>query len=435
MPKVQYYQPQMLTFPSQHPSVQESIYQRNEAVRHTPKTIMGQQTVFYDIFYDSAKKQVIGFGPALHKLGKHNKLMRVLIDNQTVPFSLTSMKMIRLLQVEMNELDSKPNVQVKLQFSEFEETFSVKTTQNLRTKTTVAKPELTLTTLQKDNPVEWIEDWINWHYRLYGINRLILYDNISSNRNNLIEHLNNMDLPVEIILVDWPFEYGLGGGSFGQKGALNHCRLAFPVPAGYCINIDIDEYLVYQGNSSLLGYLKNEFQTHKIGSMRMREKWIPRQHRKGEEDSKSLMRAYDHYFHRRDQGIQASGKTKYIYQYDRVLYNSVHIAVAASSNGQNQKFGWWHQLMYAISNNRKFVEKVVGLSDQPKTLLMIRYAPTSELYYFHFRGLRFEPTKADDPTVEKFDPAIHKIDPSIEKWCKRAGLIPSNTPKGQEMDL
>jgi len=36
---------------------------------------------------------------------------------------------------------------------------------------------LTLVTLQKDNPLQWIKDWIRWHNHMHGVGRLILYDN------------------------------------------------------------------------------------------------------------------------------------------------------------------------------------------------------------------------------------------------------------------
>ena len=45
---------------------------------------------------------------------------------------------------------------------------------------------LTISTLQKDNPLIWIADWLKWHHREHGVGRAVLYDNGSSNRDELI---------------------------------------------------------------------------------------------------------------------------------------------------------------------------------------------------------------------------------------------------------
>ena len=98
-------------------------------------------------------------------------------------------------------------------------------------------------------------DWINWYNRLHDVNRFVLYDNGSANLKNMIKAIKSLDLEVTVVLVDWPFEYGVKPYMLAQSGALNHCRLYFPVSSGYCINADIDEYLVNESGQSLAQYI------------------------------------------------------------------------------------------------------------------------------------------------------------------------------------
>ena len=227
---------------------------------------------------------------------------------------------------------------------------------------------------------------------------------------------------MKIVLVDWPFEYGRSPDKFAQRGAMNHCRMRFAVQNGYCINADIDEYLVNKTGQPLLENLDSTFANESIGSIRMRESWIPRQSSRKEKSSE-ISRIWDQTFHRHDQGIQPSGKTKYIYRFDRVKYNSVHIAVSKLKGVHKLRFSWKDHLVYAISNNRFFTKKIVGLNRKPKEILGIHYAPWTTLFYYHFRGLRKQPTQADDPTIEEFDLTLHKEDSEIYDWCMKAGLI------------
>ena len=59
------------------------------------------------------------------------------------------------------------------------------------------------------------------------------------------------------------------------------------------------------------------------------------------------------------------------------------------------------------------------------------YAPPSHLFYFHFRGLRNQPTKADKHGVEEFDAAVHIKEPRIQMWCQKAGLLEMKTVKNE----
>lgn len=88
---------------------------------------------------------------------------------------------------------------------------------------------------------------------------------------------------------------------------------------------------------------------------------------------------------------------------------------------------WKDHLAYAISNDRLLTAKIIGLNERPRRILRIfgiHYAPPSQLFYYHLRGLRITPTKADAKDVENFDPGFHMEEPEIYELSQKAGLIP-----------
>lgn len=400
------------------------LHDRNSSLpAHEQKGRFDRRTVFYDVFYQPADNKFIGLGPKWLNLNKVLRPMRISSGDETLTFSLIEIKSLCVLVVQAPRRINDSTTALKFMFPDFCVDLEVDTSCRAETHLNHPSQRLTIINLQKDNHVEWIEDWIRWHNRLHNVQRLVLYDNGSSNRQELEQSLRKLDVDMKIVLVGWPFEYGRSPDKFAQRGAMNHCRMRFAVPNGYCINADIDEYLVNKTGQSLLDYLDSVFVEEAVGSIRMRESWIPRQIPKNRKSFR-LPRIWDQSFHRYDQGIQPFGKTKYIYRFDRIKYNSVHIAIGQFPETQKLRFSWKDHLTYAISNNRFFTKKIIGLNEQSKRILGVQYAPWSQLFYYHFRGLRKQPTRADDPKIEEFDPTLHKEDIEIRDWCQKARLIP-----------
>ena len=124
-----------------------------------------------------------------------------------------------------------------------------------------SKPELTLSTLQKDNPKEWIRDWIYYHHRIHNVKRVLLYDNMSQNVSELEEYLrciedDNKDL--SIALINWNMAYNSPADPYrpiAQSGQLHHSYYWLWNKISWIINIDIDEYLINRNKESLSQYL------------------------------------------------------------------------------------------------------------------------------------------------------------------------------------
>lgn len=98
-----------------------------------------------------------------------------------------------------------------------------------------------LGTLQKNNRISWLRDWIS-HYRGLGFDSIVIYDNGSEGMHS--PRLLKTDSSVHI--VNWPFPFGItiaGKNKYAQQAALNHLWLRF-APDNSIGNFDIDEILI-----------------------------------------------------------------------------------------------------------------------------------------------------------------------------------------------
>ena len=184
----------------------------------------------------------------------------------------------RLVFLESEKpLNSIPSsVVVTFQFNTFEKTIEVDWLRDEKQLEQYDNISLTISTLQKNNYVEWISDWILWHSRLYDVKRIVLYDNESSNQKQLMKYLKTLEPEVQIVFVCWPFPYGSKASyMFCQHGTLNHCRLKFPISSSYCINLGIDEYLVLRTSDSLKIFLDQKLNLPKLGVLIVKQNLVP----------------------------------------------------------------------------------------------------------------------------------------------------------------
>lgn len=101
-----------------------------------------------------------------------------------------------------------------------------------------------LAAIQKNSRIDWILDWCRYYRRRFAIDKIIIYDNGSDNRDELITAVT--ELPY-VKIEPWDFPYGIHrshGNKFCQAGALNQCRLKHGNNS-ILFNFDIDELLVY----------------------------------------------------------------------------------------------------------------------------------------------------------------------------------------------
>jgi hypothetical protein len=118
-----------------------------------------------------------------------------------------------------------------------------------------------LYTLSKDNEIDWIIDWVQFHARNHGADAVLLYDNDSSRYTGpeLEDALRASFPALEIHVVHWPYKYGPQGVSadagwdsdFCQAGAFQDARFRFLASASSVLNCDVDELVVSPSGRSV----------------------------------------------------------------------------------------------------------------------------------------------------------------------------------------
>ena len=147
---------------------------------------------------------------------------------------------------------------------------------------------LQLATIQKDNPVIWILDWIQYYEHL-GVERILLYDNGSTNLLEIEQALENLTSTIDLILIVWPYKFGPRASTrnrFCQWSRTSHAFGCFG-QAIWTANFDLDEYLIFQQNSTDVhastdravesGVLTSLTQNAdpRVGQLRFDSHWVP----------------------------------------------------------------------------------------------------------------------------------------------------------------
>ena len=278
-------------------------------------------------------------------------------------------------------------IDVEFKFGSFSQTVSLSSKLNRQLFDCKDSHHLTLSTLQKDNPISWISDWLTWYCRSFGVSRLILYDNNSNHRTELLDFFHQCPLDLEIIFIDWPFPHGIEPYKYCQRGTLNHCRVRFPVSKGYCLNFDIDEYLWFS-DKNLLEYLNHNLSYPRPGAIAVRQYIVPNIQ---SESEGGLVRCWHFKSRERKTGYQGEakqwnpyGRTKYIYSFDDVGYNAVHSTDSDKNREFRKRYSKFDILMFTIKKVVWESTKRILRFNFPKPRIDTKYSKVSELCFFTF---------------------------------------------------
>jgi hypothetical protein len=105
-------------------------------------------------------------------------------------------------------------------------------------------------TMQKNEPIHWIEDWIRYYNLEHNIKGFVIYDNNSDDYtvSELRDKLSNIDLDVIVHVVDWCMPHGPNTPSwdsdFARYVMFEHFKYKYAWCSRYAINQDIDELLM-----------------------------------------------------------------------------------------------------------------------------------------------------------------------------------------------
>lgn len=123
-----------------------------------------------------------------------------------------------------------------------------------------------MVTLQKNNPIEWIKQWVTYHQKVLNVNAFLIYDNGSTTYTTAQLEQSLRGLGAIVNVVAWPYPYGPQGSDFapwdsdfGQYVMLEHSKIRYLSGATLVLNNDIDELVVTKGITlrDIIDYLRN----------------------------------------------------------------------------------------------------------------------------------------------------------------------------------
>ena len=411
---LQIYKPNPIIIPEDSP-IQKHFPRLHEIPSKEWITI-DSSTLLYEIFLDHNTNRLVGLGPALLNLKKDLLPMSVICRGKVLRHELEEVKGITFFQSETLSEIPTSQFEVDVHFEAFNQTVVIDPNFDKKFRSHPSH-RLALTTLQKDNPILWIHDWLLWHHRAYDVHRLILYDNGSENLDELITQLSSKSFKLQIVLVDWPFPFGVVPYKYCQLGSLNHCRLRFPTPQGYCINLDVDEYLM-ASESNLLKYLDGRLRSPAPGAIMLNEFQIPNITSNNRSNPVRVTdfnhRIFIPGFKRDHKFWNTFISPKYIYSFENIGFNNKHATNSLKCKFFAQRYSVAKKLLHLLKKARWELNKNILRFRIPKPRIDAIYAPESEMCFFHFKGLntgwRWGPTKP-----VQFDSKEHILEPRIAK--------------------
>ena len=318
-------------------------------------------TVFYDVFFNSDNSRLCMVGPPLLNLRELITPITITLDGKRFEVGVKEFFKARFCIGEVDLQGHEINAVNELQI-DFNRRFGFSAR---LPKSDVEAARSILTTLQKDNKIDWIEDWVRYYREHYGVEKVVLYDNGSANVDEL-----KLALP-DITIEDWPYKHGVTkshGNKFCQYGSLNHCRLKYG-QGSYIFNFDIDELLCYPPNR-----LQDELERN--DAILFDSYNVP---------FKNIISGDYSYpdFSTREIENRGSG-FKYIYKSDRVIANNIHFVRTRKGDLSEKIYRQLARLGRKLSRGNAFARL---LSRIVLRSLQLKYVDPSQGYYLHFIGI------------------------------------------------
>ena len=368
------------------------------------------KTIFYDVFISSGGQQVIALGPPLYNLRESLLPLEIRCSGILVNFTQKSFNRFWQILFTIPKSLVGKDFELELRFSAFE-TCLLLTSRNEPD----CRHDLALTTLQKDNPSHWVTDWCQWHYKLHGISHFLLYDNDSRTFPALKKALEELDLPIQIKLIHWPFPYGTLSNlsnKFAQTGSLNHAREFWGINYQWMINLDIDEYLSAGRDLDIKSVLNHKSLNN--CAIILLDSWHVPPHEN--QKPQSFRAAADHTY--RIIRLVKENK-KYIFRPQLTVFNDVHKAMPKSIWLHHE---WIMRPLYrSIPRhlyNMPWLRRVWPLQEK------VRYYSHDDMCFYHFKGLNtnWKTALKIAAQSESFAPTRHVIDLHLQSMLEKAGL-------------
>lgn len=246
--------PRSLSLPADSPLLREFYKRRShmpgvEALDESDCEGFDRRTLLYDLALDRNGRTLLGLAPPMVNLAAALLPLTAEARRSEDPgWTRLRLRRLRRFRHEQWELalprawGAVEALEVRLRFAnglEFE----------ARVERLPLRPVFQQwSTLQKDNPLEWIDDWVTYAAD-QGAERVLLYDNGSAYAADLVEHCSRIPAEVEVVVILWDFPYGPPRShynNFAQAALLNHASRVLGACAWQGF-LDLDEYPVAPG--------------------------------------------------------------------------------------------------------------------------------------------------------------------------------------------
>ena len=277
MAVVREYHPNSISFPESFGLDREFYRNRShlpgvKKLEERDKENYESYTVFHDVFFHCKSRKLTAIGPPCLNFIDEIKNLKIYSENEGENILkrviIKERDRICFFQFEISENFLPDNISLTFEFP----CGYISTVKLI--SFTLEPVFIQVTTLQLNNKINWIIDWIRYMYKL-GVQRIILYDNGSKNYNELISAIRQLKEKLEIVFVSWPFNYGpmrSRYNKFCQAGQNNHSVQFF----GNTIwngHFDVDEYPAFTGKKNLADYLRSQWWF--VGVVRIAGFWVP----------------------------------------------------------------------------------------------------------------------------------------------------------------
>ncbi|MDG1531479.1 MAG: hypothetical protein P8Q99_09010 [Paracoccaceae bacterium] len=221
------------------------------------------KTLFYDVFYyrDGPLKKVIAIGPTLRKtLRVFLKSAEITIDGLPVQMIETSPNK-RFCQLEFEVPTTTPRV-LSIRHEQFNADIPI----NLPSLRDFAGTRA-ITTLSKNNRLNWIEDWARHHIDAHGANSLVFFDNGSDayDLTELRECIAGIKGLKASVVLRPEFTYGPSGNHrqatnarYLQFAMFAISKMRFLADADAVLNVDVDEMVYSKSGASIFDAVKED---------------------------------------------------------------------------------------------------------------------------------------------------------------------------------
>ena len=213
--------------------------------KHIRKDIITHGLSYEDIFdWDTlfvdalqlGDGRVLLIGPPLYELRKH---LNFNDGNQSLDFEILNLDKVSIVLVKTNALKlycSELCIEIENISNDFNGVGCI-------------------TTMQKNEPIQWMQDWVEYYYKEHGVRGFCIYDNNSDQYTveELQEKLDNNPFDIKINVVNWNIPKGPNtptwDSDFSRYVMFEHFKYKYAWCAKYALNHDVDELLMLKSHS------------------------------------------------------------------------------------------------------------------------------------------------------------------------------------------